>query len=112
MLVPVVDEAYVEKISAELGAENVASLLRLFSDDATLILSSLHEAVEDGAYDRAREIAHGLHGIAGNSGARRVQKIAKEIQLSEGTLEEAALAELKSAFTGAQQWIETYLMAK
>ena len=111
-LVPVVDESYVEKISAELGAENVASLLRLFSDDAALILSSLHEAVADGAYDRAREIAHGLHGIAGNSGARQVQKIAKEIQLSEGALKEAALGELTIAFTGAQRWIEIYLVGK
>lgn len=111
-LVPVVDEAYVEKISAELGAENVASLLHLFLDDATLILSSLDEAVEDGAYDRARKIAHGLHGIAGNSGARRVQKIAKEIQLSEGALEEATFSELKIAFTGAQRWIERYLQGK
>ncbi len=111
-LVPVVDEAYVEKISAELGTENVASLLCLFSEDATLILSALREAVVDSDYGKAREIAHGLHGIAGNSGARRVQKIAKEIQLSEGTLEEASLAELEIAFTGAQRWIEKFLVEK
>lgn len=109
---PLVDQAYTGEIVADLGAESVAHLMRLFSEDAGEILSDLRQAIVGSEFDKAREIAHGLHGIAGNSGARLLQKLAKQMQLSDGDLEEASLVKLEDAFAGTQRWIKEYLTAR
>lgn len=106
---PIIDLAYLERMSSQLGAENVAGLLQIFIDDAAASLLLLHRTMIDGKFDQAREIAHGLHGIAGNSGAVRVQKLAKQLQLSEGELNEDLFVELETAFAGTQHRIGKYL---
>lgn len=109
---PIVDQDYVENMVASLGADNVVRLLQPFTEDVIVILSDLRQAISDGEFDRARDIAHGLHGIAGNTGARRLQTLAKKMQLSEDSeLKEPSIDDLETAFAGTQQWIKEFLIA-
>lgn len=107
----VIDLDYLKNLAASLGSDNVSHLLHLFSEDAVTALSAFRLALTDGEYDRAREIAHGLHGIAGNSGARQLQKLAKHIQLTKGVLEESSLDQLEACYFETQQWIDKRFLA-
>lgn len=110
---PIVDQDYVENMVASLGADNVVRLLQPFTEDVIVILSDLRQAISDGEYDRARDIAHGLHGIAGNTGARRLQTLAKKMQLAQDSeFEEPSIDDLEAAFAGTQQWIKEFLIAQ
>lgn len=109
---PIIERDYIEEMAEDLGADNVARFLDLFVEDAVGLLASLREALVCCEFDSARKIAHGLHGIAASSGARRLQGLARKVQLSDDDLEESLLLDLETAFAATRKWVDDYRAAQ
>jgi two-component system, sensor histidine kinase and response regulator len=111
-----VDRSELEKLRKFQGPDDpdiVAELADLFFEDAPPLLRSIEEAVERGEAESLERAAHALKGNCGTIGARRMARMASDLQnlrRSGDTTQAADLVnEIEAEFERVRAWFEAEL---
>lgn len=62
--------------------ELLLDLIQMFLDDSPSKVAAVQEGLDNGDFDKAERAAHSLKGSSGNLGARFVQDVCEQLQLS------------------------------
>ena len=102
---PLIDTYQVQQLEQQLGAEVVARLLSLFSQEGELQGSLLQQAVMAGEYGEVARICHSLKAASGSYGALRCQYLSGKLEAACRQQQLESIEVLASAWL--QAWDET-----
>lgn len=74
----------------DLDRSDILAILSRVPDDARKNIAEIEQAITEGNLVACKRAAHRLKGMAGNLGAPRLAKGAREIELHAATVDEAA----------------------
>lgn len=102
---PLIDAHQVQQMEQQFGAEVVARLLSLFSQEGELQSSLLQQAVMAGKYEEVAQICHSLKAASGSYGALRCQYLSEKLEVACRQQQLESIEVLASAWL--QAWDET-----
>jgi len=77
---PAVDEAVFSKLAADLGAQHIGEVCRLYLENAASGIDAVRRALDSGDADGAAEAAHRLKSASGFLGARRLADLCAAVE--------------------------------
>lgn len=80
MSAPVLDDAVVDRLASDVGAELIEEILGVFVEDATRIVGELRDAAAKHDRKAASALAHTLKGTCGTVGATRLGELARSLE--------------------------------
>lgn len=87
--------------------ELLIDLIQMFLEDGPSRVQSILEGLAEGDLEKVERAAHSLKGSAGNLGARKVQDIAEQLQVSsrqgDADVVKGQVESLPQAFAAAEQ---------
>jgi HPt (histidine-containing phosphotransfer) domain-containing protein len=94
---PAVDEAAFSQLVADLGAEHIGEVCRLYLEHAASEIDAVTRALDSGDGERAAEAAHRLKSASGFLGAARLADLCAAVEAGSpaGNPAEALVAELR-----------------
>ena len=109
--VPAMDQGKLVELRSAVGDEELRTMLDLIPAEGLRAIEAIAAARAAGDLDRARQAAHGLKGLAGNFGARRIEAVARDIENGANALADldrllpilaSALEEIRAGIASAQ----------
>ena len=89
----IIDPTVLAEDRAVLGAERGALMINTFVETAPVQIDGIRQALAEGRFERAADLAHALRGAAGSLGLRRLADRCGVLEARARTPEAAALAE-------------------
>lgn len=106
-VVPIFDEAKLDRIREHLGDDSLSAMLLDIPDETAVLLTEIQTALGNGDFKTACESAHTIKGLASNFAADRIAKLAKDVEdevRRTGTCS-GRLAELADAIAETRAWL-------
>jgi HPt (histidine-containing phosphotransfer) domain-containing protein len=112
--VAILNEAFLHRLSEEIGADGVAEMVDIFLADAPGRMAAIRRGLAEGANQTVRREAHALAGAASNVGLPRLSEAAGALQsaversgVDEATVETVAAA-LRDSLPQVALWVEAH----
>lgn len=93
---PAVDEAVFSQLVADLGAQHIGEVCRLYLDNAAAGIDAVRQALDSGDAEGAADAAHRLKSASGFLGATRLVELCAAVEAGSppGNPADALIAEL------------------
>jgi HPt (histidine-containing phosphotransfer) domain-containing protein len=108
--VAILNEAFLRRLSEEIGADGVAEMVEIFLTDAPVRMAAIRRGLAEGADQTVRREAHALAGAASNVGLPRLSEASGALQsaversgVDEATVETVAAA-LRDSLPQVRLW--------